>query len=171
MDIGTGTGLLSFALYKQKSCRITGIDFSAEMLKEARKKAKKFRVPIRFQKINMLKLPFKNKFDLAISSFALHHIEDSKKLKVMKNIYKSLKSNARFIFGDMTVEITDDPTNKKRLEGIVDRWKRHALYALKCIGPKGAENFFKIYRTCLYEKRGILGYAKGVDSSGKKGRF
>jgi demethylmenaquinone methyltransferase/2-methoxy-6-polyprenyl-1,4-benzoquinol methylase len=82
LDLCTGTGDLAFTLDRaaKKQCRITGSDFSPQMLTLARKKAEKWRTGqrIEFVEADAQQLPFKNnQFDLVTCSFGLRNITDT----------------------------------------------------------------------------------------------
>jgi len=74
LDECTGTGDIAYYLSrKNKTLNITGIDFSEEMIKLARKKHPK----ITFLQADCTNLPFlNNSFDIITISFGLRNIED-----------------------------------------------------------------------------------------------
>lgn len=71
LDVGCGTGFISFELVA-RAHRVTGIDFAASMLEEARRKATESRAPIRFEQGDAENLPFGAcSFDLVVSRHVL----------------------------------------------------------------------------------------------------
>ncbi len=71
LDVGCGTGFISFEL-AASGHRVTGIDFAASMLEEARRKAAESRTPIRFEQGDAENLPFGAcSFDLVVSRHVL----------------------------------------------------------------------------------------------------
>jgi ubiquinone/menaquinone biosynthesis C-methylase UbiE len=71
LDIGCGTGFLSFEL-AARGHRVTGVDFAPAMLAEARRKAVQQNSPLRFEQADAEQLPFPGQsFDLAISRHVL----------------------------------------------------------------------------------------------------
>ena len=77
LDVGCGAGKLSFLFndYTKGGAKITGGDFSEELLDKAREKNKKVRANIDFQFLDFNK-PFKfadNTFDLCTSAFAIYY--------------------------------------------------------------------------------------------------
>jgi ubiquinone/menaquinone biosynthesis C-methylase UbiE len=71
LDVGCGTGFLAFEL-AARGHRVTGIDFAAAMLGEARRKATERSVLVRFQQADAEQLPFTARsFDLVISRHLL----------------------------------------------------------------------------------------------------
>ncbi len=71
LDAGCGTGFLAFEL-AARGHRVTGVDFAAAMLVEARRKAAERGVAIRFEEADAEQLPFAGgSFDFAISRHVL----------------------------------------------------------------------------------------------------
>jgi ubiquinone/menaquinone biosynthesis C-methylase UbiE len=97
VDLGAGTGLLTMEIYKlYNNAHYTLVDVSKDMLKIARK---------RFEGLNNFEfieenyaenLPVKN-CDLVCSALSMHHLENNEKVKLYKNIYKTLDSGGCFI--------------------------------------------------------------------------
>lgn len=95
LDLCTGTGDIAGLISKKHKCDITGLDFSVEMLKIAKK-----RYPnIKFIEGDCTNLPFENNsFDFVIISFGLRNIDDYN--KAIEEIYRVLKTNGKFIHLD-----------------------------------------------------------------------
>lgn len=100
LDLCTGTGDLAGILKKgYPQAKITGIDFSSEMLQIARDKWKKY-PDINFVEADCTQLPFEDEqFDLCTISFGLRNIEDME--KALKEIYRVLKKGGYFINLDL----------------------------------------------------------------------
>lgn len=98
LDLGAGTGMLTFFIAKKKpNSIIIGTDFSEGMLKEANKKNTNKRVS--FKHMNSESIEFeKNTFDYAISNCSFHHVRN--KSKSFKGIFKALKPKGVFVLGD-----------------------------------------------------------------------
>jgi len=100
IDIGCGTGRHSIELTK-RGYLVTGIDLSESQLKKAREKAEREKLRIEFLKHDARDLPFEKQFDAAImlceGGFPLMET-DEMNFKILKNVAKSLKSSAKFIF-------------------------------------------------------------------------
>lgn len=100
IDIGCGTGRHSIELTK-RGYSITGIDLSEPLLKRAREKAKQNNLHVDFLQSDARNLPFENRFDVAImlceGGFSLMET-DEMNFEILKNVSKSLKSKAKFIF-------------------------------------------------------------------------
>jgi len=100
LDVGCGTGRHSIELTK-RGYRMTGIDLSESLLDRAREKAEKQKLTIEFLTCDARKLPFENEFDAAImlceGGFPLMET-DEMNFEILKNVTKSLKEHAKFIF-------------------------------------------------------------------------
>ncbi len=100
IDIGCGTGRHSIEL-SRRGYSITGIDLSASLLEKAREKAEQNGLQIEFSQHDARNLPFVNQFDVAImmceGGFPLMET-DEMNYEILRNVSKSLKDNAKFIF-------------------------------------------------------------------------
>ncbi len=70
LDIGTGTGAWASKFYKNGARKVTGIDFSQKMLKEAKKNHPEIEFELNDAK-NLIGIA-DNTFDIVTSSFVLH---------------------------------------------------------------------------------------------------
>jgi len=103
IDIGCGTGRHSIELAK-RGLKVTGIDISEGMLKEAEKTSRDANVKVRFIKADAVKFRTDEKFDAAVclceGAFALLGIDENPEehdLKILRNIHSCLKPGAKFI--------------------------------------------------------------------------
>lgn len=101
LEIGTGTG--AFARAAAPFCReILAVDVSKVMLKYAKQKTQESGIKnIRFESAGFLSFDKSRPFDAAVSSLALHHINDVWKAEAVKRIYNSLKPNGIFLLVDV----------------------------------------------------------------------
>ncbi|GAC1444208.1 MAG: bifunctional demethylmenaquinone methyltransferase/2-methoxy-6-polyprenyl-1,4-benzoquinol methylase UbiE [Chloroflexota bacterium] len=79
LDVATGTGDLAFAVAEcvQPNGKVTGVDFSEPMLRNARRKATERKLPVVLQFGDALNLPFDaNTFDAATCGFGLRNVDD-----------------------------------------------------------------------------------------------
>lgn len=97
VDLGAGTGLLSYFWYKHHpTAEYLLIDIADEMLKVARK---------RFEGIENVSYQIKDYtgelpgviFDTVISALSIHHLEDAEKMKLFLKIYDSLPAGGLFV--------------------------------------------------------------------------
>jgi ubiquinone/menaquinone biosynthesis C-methylase UbiE len=96
LDIGSGTGVLLPILIAEMSGegKIVALDFSAEMLCQA--KAKNFQAIVVFAQADVLAIPLADdSVDLAMCNSALPHFND--KVKALKEIARVLRNNGRLV--------------------------------------------------------------------------
>ena len=97
IDLGAGTGLLTYFWYQQyPNAEYVLVDIADEMLNVARK---------RFHQLDNItycvenyinKLP-DSFFDTVISALSIHHLEDEEKMKLFARIYDRLPSGGLFV--------------------------------------------------------------------------
>ena len=127
LDIGAGNGMLTeIVLSCFPSAKITMLDFSSEMLESAKMVFELNKINtknIRYLVKNFITDDFPNeKYDLIVSSFALHHIRKAEDLKeVYLKIAKSLKENGTFICIDYYLEETEE-LRKKQTNDAFNKW-------------------------------------------------
>lgn len=97
IDLGAGTGLLTYFWYQQcPNSEYVLVDIADEMLNVARKRFDSIR-NVSYQIENYIdKLPDVF-FDTVISALSIHHLEDKDKAKLFARIYNSLPSGGLFI--------------------------------------------------------------------------
>ena len=110
LDIGIGTGKLSKSLYDQKA-KIYGVDFSKEMINIAKSKMpngviEEFNfnngLPERFKKIQ---------FNYIISSYSLHHLNNSEKINLLNNCKSLINPKGAIIVADIAFKNRNDLIN------------------------------------------------------------
>lgn len=121
IDVGIGTGQLSLKL-AEDGCRIYGVDFSIEMIKKA-----KARIPYgHYDIVDITANHFgrfnSEKFDRVISSYCIHHLNDSQKVAFFqRTIENNLEENGKIIIADIGFE-TQKSFNSARDE-YRDSWE------------------------------------------------
>ncbi|MBE6183357.1 class I SAM-dependent methyltransferase [Heyndrickxia ginsengihumi] len=90
LDLGCGTGDLTHQI-SEAGAIVTGIDQSASMIEQARKKYPS----IFFQVEDVLHMQYEQQFDAVFSNAVLHWIQHPK--QALQNIYRSLKHGGRFV--------------------------------------------------------------------------
>lgn len=90
LDVGCGGGR---TLLNKKDISWTCVDFSKEMLKNAKKKAEELEIEADFKKVNSSKLPFDDSsFDHVLLYSVLHCVETEKnRKKTLEEIHRVLK--------------------------------------------------------------------------------
>lgn len=114
LDLGCGIGRHSL-LFAKAGFNVTALDRTAAFLYLARKKAKKEKVKIRFVLEDMRKLRIHEKFDAVVNLFSTFGFFKKKNddLKVLKNIYASLKPGGKLLL-ELAVDRQLRPFFKKR---------------------------------------------------------
>ena len=98
LDIGSGNGrLLDLCLMKCPKASGVALDFSSTMFEQLREKYKsENRVTIVEHDLNY-PLNFEvESFDIVVSSFAIHHVDDDRKHKLYEEIWKILEKDGTF---------------------------------------------------------------------------
>lgn len=101
IDIGCGTGRITYALYQRGYQNIVGLDISKEMLTEAIRLNQVRKCPVEFVLGDATKLPYANEsFDSAIFAYnGLMQIPGvENRMKAFKEINRILKPGGLFIF-------------------------------------------------------------------------
>jgi tRNA (cmo5U34)-methyltransferase len=123
LDIGAGTGLLSyFLLNRYPEARITLIDISEKMLEVARQRLSA-NENIKYVVGDYTKINLSEEFDMVVSALSIHHLEDSDKKELLKKCYSVLKPNGIFINADQVMGETPyiDSFNKKRWKESIEK--------------------------------------------------
>ena len=103
LDIGAGTGLLSFyTLEKYPNANLTLIDISEKMLEEAKERFKE-KPNVTYIIDDYTKHQFNQKYDVIVSSLSIHHLTEDEKKYLYKNIYSILSENGVFINADQVL--------------------------------------------------------------------
>ena len=95
LDLGCGAGGHDQYLIENGAKRVVGIDISNNMINEARKNTNDDRIEYKVMSMNDIDL-LDEKFDLVVSSLAIHYIEDYDSL--CKKVYHLLNKGGRFVF-------------------------------------------------------------------------
>ena len=97
LDFGSGSGRNLLQIKKSTKRELYLIDFSEQMIKLAKKRAKKLKLEIQTKISKLEKTDFPdNYFDAAICTAAIHCIKTAKKReKALKELYKILKLGAK----------------------------------------------------------------------------
>lgn len=125
LDIGIGTGTLAYKLYEQGN-DITGIDFSSQMLHIAQEKmpnAKLIQCDFSEGLPNVLN---NSTFDFIISTYALHHLTDDKKITFISSLLSLLNESGTIIIGDISFQTKSDLEACKK--SYKDAWDDEEYY-------------------------------------------
>jgi len=111
LDIGTGTGN-SAVPFLEAECRVIGIDPSERMLEKSKEKMRKWEGFFSIQHVDdpFLHIPYDDGiFDIVISAYAIHHLDDINKHKAITEMKRVLKANRRMAIADT---MFNDETHK-----------------------------------------------------------
>lgn len=125
LDVGFGTAMLASKLYDGGNT-ITGLDFSAEMLKIASSKMPEAKL-LQWDFTNGLPPVLnKRKFDFIVSTYALHHLTDEDKAVFIRKLPDILASDGAILIGDVCFHTIDDLLSCKKSCG--DGWDDDEFY-------------------------------------------
>lgn len=100
LDMGIGTGKNTSKLY-EKGYRVTGTDFSREMLEIAKEKMPNAKL-IKFNFNDELTSEIsKNRYDAILFTYSIHHLILEEKKSLIKKLYPLLKEGGKIIIGDV----------------------------------------------------------------------
>ncbi len=125
LDVGVGTGLLTYELYK-KGAQIYGIDFSEKMLELAEQKMPKGKFYCYDFKYGFPKKLDGAKFDYIVSSYAIHHLNDEEKVNFILKLKGILKENGKIIIADISFKNHEDMLYCKNVSG--NKWDNDEIY-------------------------------------------
>jgi len=154
LDVCTGTGKLAFLLSGKvgRTGSVSGVDFSQEMLDEARKKLTSCSSNITFALSDAKKLNFsENSFDAVTVSFGMRNIPDT--AGALQEAFRVLKPSGRFF----CLELTPPQT----------RWVK-PLYTLYCfkVMPFIAMKILKTAIPYNYLPRSIKAFPSSAEFTG-----
>lgn len=107
LDVGCGPGTVAILMAKKvaPNGEVVGIDASLDMIEAARRKVKGKDSLARFEPAAIEALPFPDDtFDLATSTFMLHHLPDDVQRQGLAEVRRVLKPGGRFIILDFSSE-------------------------------------------------------------------
>ena len=127
LDIGVGTGILSSMLYESGHC-ITGTDYSKEMLRIAKEKMPNAEL-IQWDFTEDAPSCIKNRnFDFIISTYALHHLNDDEKLRLISELLTLLDKDGVLYIGDIGFANPEDLQKCK--ETFCDEWDDELYFVM-----------------------------------------
>lgn len=154
LDVGFGTGLLTSKLYED-GAKIYGIDFSKTMIDIAKKKMPN---GVFIQRDFNLGIPSElkcEKFDYIISSYAIHHLNDHKKVEFISELKDLLNEGGKIIIADVAFKSEKDLLQCKRDN--LNKWDEDEIYMIEDrVVPSLSKNNIKAKYTQISSCAGIL---------------
>jgi ubiquinone/menaquinone biosynthesis C-methylase UbiE len=99
LDVASGTGTQAYELAKLGH-EVIGIDLSAEMLEQAKKKLRPA-LKLSYQEADAIKLPFKDSaFEVSVISFGLHDMPFEIGLKALREMKRTTKNEGGILIVD-----------------------------------------------------------------------
>ena len=136
LEIGAGTGILTKFLCQLNNIQVTALEpdkFCFSLLKNYLKSNNN----LSYRQDSGINFTGPEKFNIAVSSFAHHHIPYEKRFEFTKNIHSNLSENGLYIVGD---ELINHFKNNKELKTQLFRYHLYIMgKAISENNPKLAE--------------------------------
>lgn len=125
LDIGFGTGTLTKQLYST-GCTIYGQDFSKKMVRLAKEKmpdAELYHGDFSEELVPQLK---QKKYDTIVATYSLHHLDDGKKILLIRELLSLLNAGGRIYIGD--IAFSTRKAMELCRESVGDEWDEDEFY-------------------------------------------
>lgn len=142
LDIGFGTGTLTYKLYEQ-GCHIWGQDFSERMIELAQAKMPKAELCQGDFSKGLVEKLNRNRYDAIIATYSLHHLSDEQKEGLIRNILPLLHEGGWLYIGDVAFETRAEQERYKALIG--EEWDDDEIYFI-------VDELAKLFPQMKYEK-------------------
>ena len=152
LDMTCGTGSQVFHLIKH-GYKVTGSDFSPDLLKQARASAKKNKVNVKFidGDIRTIKV---GKFDAVISIFnAVGHLTKAGFEKAMRNISCNLNDGGIYVFDILNLEAMTDEVMHNLAYHLHAKVEDSQIHAVQCSTIDRKSGRFISYNHDIIQKR------------------
>ena len=128
LDIGFGTGTLTTKLY-ENGCTVYGQDFSARMIELAREKMPDAVLVHRDFSEGLDESLRARRYDFILSTYALHHLDSSGKLPLIRELLDCLKPGGKLLIGDVAFRTQEDLDTCRREAG--EEWDDEEFYFIR----------------------------------------
>ncbi|MGQ9630611.1 MAG: citrate/2-methylcitrate synthase [bacterium] len=141
LDLGIGTGELALKVLETfTNSHVVGVDISPQMIGIAKRKLAKYEDRLSFLQEDFVNLDFHEEFDVIVSTFAIHHLDDGEKRRLYRRAYDFLKGRGCFFNGDI-IKFKSEATMRLYDE----RWRSYMLE--QGLTPEEVEYNFQKYLT------------------------
>ena len=125
LDAGFGTGILTRKLYAD-GYMIYGVDASEQMVEAGRENMPNAKLVMADYSMGMpLKLIHKE-FDVIISTYAFHHLDQYEKIGLVNDFLRHLKDGGEIIIGDLAFESRDEMKTFRKMNK--ENWLYEDMY-------------------------------------------
>jgi tRNA (cmo5U34)-methyltransferase len=148
LDLGAGTGLFSQLVFsKYPRAKFLLVDLAQKMLGIAKERFGNFPDQFVFELNDIRDLQDERKYDLVISSLSIHHLADSDKKKLFKQVYRSLNDTGIFI----NVDQVKGPT-----PAVEDLYKEDWLKRVREKGAEEEQIQSSVQRRATYDRDALM---------------
>jgi len=155
IDLGTGLGIL-VPFLSRNFREVFAIDYSSGMVDFAKQHNKHLKNAV-FEKMNMLDMPYKNKFDAAIAINSIIAPSIKSVTKIIKNIHKLLKKNGTLIavlpsleailycamlVNEKKLKTYSEKTARKKTRQVIEGWCYDFLLGFMKEGKEVQKHFY-----------------------------
>ena len=127
LDLGFGTGTLTTKLY-ENGCTIYGQDFSARMIQLAAEKMPGAHLYQGDFARGLVEPLLAQRYDFIVATYALHHLTDEQKVKLLHDLRRRLNPGGRILIGDIAFETRAELERCRQDVG--DEWDDEEIYAV-----------------------------------------
>lgn len=153
LEVACNMGTTMIYLAKKYGCDVVGLDQSPTALEKAKQNISKNNLSQKLKTIqgNALKLPFEdNTFDIVINEAMLTMLNESAKLKAIKEYYRVLKPNGVLLTHDVCLFLDDVSKKEKLIDELSRTINTH-------VGPMNAADWKKLFETSGFKNSQKVG--------------
>lgn len=125
LDVGIGTGSVSYELYK-KGYEISGLDFSSSMMEISRKKMPLAHLYSCDISCGLPDIINSEKYDAVICDYAIHHLTDEQQVRLIDQIMTHVKNAGALYIGDVCFRSLRDMERARKSAG--ESWDESENY-------------------------------------------
>ncbi len=149
LDLGFGTAVLTARLY-EAGCVVYGQDFSPRMLETAQEKMPQARLYTGDLSLGLVPELEGERFDYIIATYSLHHLDDERRTKLIRDLLGRLNPGGAVLIGD--VAFADRADLERCREKAGDEWDDDEIYIV-------ADELKKSFPTAVFRP---VSYCAGI---------